>query len=197
MPARRPQRRSLETAAAIESSAAELFGRNGFASVGIDDVAAACGRTKGAVYHHFGSKEELFEAVFRAEQRRLVERVMSASTASDPVEALLQGVAVYLRAVAADEAAARITLLDAPAVLGWQEWRRCEGGPFRTLLAASLDRLADAGRLRDGLDAQHLVDVVLGAVTEAALVVVTAPKPARAAPPLVRACQAVLAGLVR
>lgn len=197
MPGRRPQRRSLDTVAAIEAAAVELFGARGYAAVATDDVAAACGRTKGAVYHHFDSKEELFRAAFGAEQHRLVGLVVAATTSPDPVEALRQGVAAYLEVIAADAAAARITLLDAPGVLGWQEWRRCEGGPFRALLAASLGRLAEDGRLREDLEPDHLVDVVLGALTEAALVVATSPEPDRAAPSLIRTCHAVLDGVVR
>jgi AcrR family transcriptional regulator len=197
MPGRSRQRRSLDTAAAVQAAATELFGRRGFAGVGMDEVAAACGRTKGAVYHHFKTKEELFQAVFSAEQRRLVEHVLASTTSTDAVDALLQGIATYLETIAADDAVARITLIDAPGVMGWMEWRHCEGGPFRSLLATSLGNLADAGRLRDATLQQHLVDVILGAITEAALVIATSPDPLRAAPSLVRTCRSVVGGLVR
>src|SRR3546814_10740010 len=127
------QRRSEETVAAIIASAREQFGREGFSAVGLDSVAASCGRTKGAVYHHFATKEALFDEVFRREQRRLADDVVTAGRSSDPVDSFADGVGHYLSIIAADPVAARITLLDAPSVLGWIQWRTCAGGTFRQL----------------------------------------------------------------
>ena len=189
------QRRSEATVAAVVASARELFGRRGFSSVGLDAIAADCGRTKGAIYHHFETKEDLFEEVFRREQRRLAGDVMGASSSADPVDALTDGVAHYLSSIAADPLACRITLLDAPSVLGWIQWRSCDGGPFRVLCRAALGRMAEAGRLRPGHDLDLLADVILGAITEGALVVATSADPSETATRVGDCCRSLIAGI--
>ena len=189
------QRRSEETVAAIIASAREQFGREGFSAVGLDSVAAACGRTKGAVYHHFATKEALFEEVFRHEQRRLAHDVVTASTSTDPVASFVEGIGHYLSSIAADPVAARITLLDAPSVLGWVQWRTCDGGPFRQLCHAAVEQVARAGRLRSDQDAELLADVILGAITEGALVVATAADPAGAARQVAGCCASLITGI--
>ena len=121
------QQRSEATVAAIVAAARELFGRHGFSAVSLDSVADECGRTKGAIYHHFATKEVLFEEVFTHEQRRLADDVVAAATSSDPLDSFTEGIAHYLSLIAADPIACRITLLDAPTVLGWMRWRSCDG----------------------------------------------------------------------
>jgi AcrR family transcriptional regulator len=189
------QQRSEATVDAIVTTARELFGQHGFSAVGLDRVARECGRTKGAIYHHFASKEVLFEQVFTREQRRLADDVVAASTSSDPVIAFTEGIARYLSLVAADPVACRITLLDAPSVLGWVQWRRCDGGPFRRICAGALDQMVQAGRLRSGHDPATLADVILGAVTEAALVVATSGDPLSAATRLADCCASLVEGI--
>lgn len=189
------QRRSEETVAAIVASAREQFGREGFSAVGLDRVAAACGRTKGAVYHHFATKEALFDEVFRREQRRLAHDVVTASTSTDPVASFAEGIGHYLSFIAADPVAARITLLDAPSVLGWVQWRTCDGGPFRQLCHAAVEQVARTGRLRSDQDPELLADVILGAITEGALVVATAADPAGAARQVAGCCASLITGI--
>lgn len=191
----RRQRRSEETVAAIVDSAREQFGRHGFSAVSLDSVASTCGRTKGAIYHHFATKEVLFDEVFSREQRRLAHAVMIASTSTDPVDAFTEGVAHYLSLIAADPIAARITLLDAPSVLGWVQWRTCDGGPFRQMCHAALEQMARAGRLRSTQGPNLLADVILGAITEAAFVIATDADPPRAAPRAEDCCTSLILGI--
>lgn len=188
------QRRSQVTVDAIVAAARALFGRHGFTAVSLDAVAHECGRTKGAIYHHFSTKEVLFEEVFTREQRRLADDVVAAGTSSDPVDSFTEGVAHYLSLVAADPIASRITLLDAPSVLGWMHWRSCDGGPFRLLCSGALDQIAQAGRLRSGHDPDVLADVILGAITEAALIVATSTDPPAAASRLAGCCTSLIHG---
>jgi AcrR family transcriptional regulator len=189
------QGRSAATVAAVVEEARDLFGRRGFSDVGLDLVAERCGRTKGAIYHHFATKEALFEEVFIREQRRLAGEVVAAATSGDAVTALTDGIARYLELIAADPIACRITLLDAPGVLGWLRWRRCDGGPFRQLCADALDQVAQAERLRGDHDPGVLADLVLGAVTEAALMVATSAEPAEAAAVAAECCSAFVTGI--
>lgn len=191
------QQRSRDTVAAVLEAARELFGSAGFAAVGIDDVAVACGRTKGAIYHHFATKEALFEEVFRTEQRRIADLVTTAATSTDTADALAEALTAYIEEIATNPRAARITLLDAPTVMGFQRWRRCDDGPFRTMLHDTLAAMAGSGRLdaRD-TDLDALTDTILGAVTENALVVATSPDPEALGRPRARACTALIRGLL-
>jgi AcrR family transcriptional regulator len=169
--------RSDAAVADVLAAGRSLFGTRGYEAVTTDEVAAAAGRTKGTIYHHFSTKAALFEAVFVAEQRRLAEVAAGAAARRrDPVAALEAGFAAYLDAVA-DPVATRLTLLDAPLVLGWARWRACDGSPLRALLVAGLEQVRAAGRLRRGIDVAPLADLLLGAVGEAALRMAHEPDP--------------------
>jgi AcrR family transcriptional regulator len=189
------QRRSEVTVAAVVATARDLFGQHGYSAVSVDGVAQECGRTKGAIYHHFATKEILFEAVFRHEQRRIADDVVAAVTSSDPVDSFTQGIARYLSLIATDPIACRITLLDAPTVLGWARWRNCDGGPFRALCAGAIDQMVQAGRLRFEQHSDLLADVMLGAITEAALVVAASEDPPDAASRLAGCCTSLISGM--
>jgi AcrR family transcriptional regulator len=152
------QARSAQAIAAIVGAARARFGDLGYEAASIDDIAVDAARTKGAVYHHFPDKRTLFEHVFTVEQREIAERVARSKN-------LPGGIAAYLRIIATTPAAARITLVDGPTVLGWSRWRSCDDGPFRSLLRSSLDRYE---RLAGHYDLDLLTELLLGAVTEAA-----------------------------
>jgi AcrR family transcriptional regulator len=191
------QQRSRETVAAVLEAACELFGSAGFTGVSIDDVALACGRTKGAIYHHFATKEALFEEVFRIEQRRIADVVATSATSTDTAKALAEALTAYIEEIATNPRAARITLLDAPTVLGFEKWRRCDDGPFRAMLNDALAVIARSGQLdAPDADLEALADTILGAVTENALVVATSPNPKALSQPRARACAALIRGLL-
>lgn len=169
---------SIETLARV---ARATFGGHGYARTSLEGVAAAAGMTKGAVYHHFGSKEALFEDVFRREHRATIAHVAAkARTARDPVDAIVKGVRAYFDALQ-DEVARRILLQDGPSVLGWERWRRCEEPGFQQMLEASLAAAAKAGMLRAGLHPAETAVLLLGAVTEGALTIAHASDPTAAA----------------
>jgi AcrR family transcriptional regulator len=165
------QARSAQAVADITSAARARFGELGFEATSVDDIAADAGRTKGAVYHHFPDKRALFDHVLAAEQRELARVVARSST-------LAGGFETYLRTIARSPAAARITLVDGPAVLGWERWRSCDDGPFRSLLRRALDRYE---HLDERYDLDLLTELLLGAVTEAAHHVATSSDPVRTA----------------
>jgi AcrR family transcriptional regulator len=155
----------------IVAAARQRFGVSGYEATSIDEIAADAGRTKGAVYHHFADKRDLFQRAFVAEQRQIASIVARAAD-------LPRGVAAYLRTIANAPGSARITLIDGPVVLGWATWRSCDDGPFRSMVRASLATY-------EGLDERHdlevLTELLLGAITEAAEHVATSPRPRPAA----------------
>jgi AcrR family transcriptional regulator len=84
--------RRAATIAVILEAARDLFARKGFDATTVDDVVAKAKTTKGGLYHHFTSKEELFTAVLEGMQKALSERVARASaTERDPLAAMLKG----------------------------------------------------------------------------------------------------------
>ena len=173
--------RSEASIGALLDVARRSFGEHGYAGVSLEGIAADAGMTKGAVYHHFGSKGALFEEVFRREHRRLIALVIARSrNASDPLAALLQGIRTYLKEIL-DPATRRIFLRDGPSVLGWERWRRCEEPGFQDLMERSLAAAAERGLLRRGLRPAASATLLLGAVTEAALAIAHSPTPSTTA----------------
>ncbi len=73
-PPTRREENACATRDALLETARELFGKQGFAAVGIEQIAARAGVTTGALYHHFGSKRGLFRAVFDALEAESMER---------------------------------------------------------------------------------------------------------------------------
>jgi AcrR family transcriptional regulator len=162
------QERRQATRTAIIKAARRLFGDRGFAATTIDDVASAAHLAKGAIYHHFATKEALFEAVFdQVSQELLAEVDRVARSEKDALKAMAKGTQAYFAACARG-ATGQIVLHDGPAVLGWERWREIDnrhfGGRFATALARAMD---------DGLIARQPIEplsrLLLGAVTEAAV----------------------------
>jgi AcrR family transcriptional regulator len=168
--------RSRTTRAALSASARVLFAEQGFAGTNRDDIAAGAGVTRGALYHHFATKEAVFRAVVEELEQELVARVvMAAEGVTDPGEQLRAGCLAFLDACA-DPAIRRIVLLDAPAVLGWEAWREIDARYGLALVRAGLESAMDAGRMpRAPVDS--LAHTLLGALNEAAVVVANAPEP--------------------
>ncbi len=154
---------------ALIAAGRELFGRLGYGGVSTVAIADAAGVSRGAMYHQFADKRDLFEAVFEDVERELVGEIdaaVSAHGAADPVDSLIVGCLAWLDA-SADPAAQRIILLDAPAVLGWARWREVELRHTIGLLESALTGAVAAGRIRTRA-VRPLALVLVGALDEAA-----------------------------
>ena len=154
--------------------ARELFTDKGYADTATEDIVQRAGVTRGALYHHFRDKEDLFQAVFEDAERGLVETVRSAvaSAQADPWQGFLVGCQAFLDACL-EPAVQRIVLLDAPSVLGWETWRRIDAEYGVGLLRQSLQAAMDAREV-DLLPVNPLAHILLGALTEAAMVIARA-----------------------
>lgn len=173
--------RSEATRAALVAAARPLFAERGFAGVGTEEIVRAAGVTRGALYHQFRDKEELFAAVFELLESELAQRTAAAAGASgstDPLVELRVGAEAWLDACTEPEIQ-RIVLLDGPAVLGWERWREIGTRYGRGLVEAVLQLAVDAGRLSPQ-PIRPLAHILMGAVDEAALYVATADDPAAA-----------------
>ena len=145
--ARRTQAERTEaTTTALVDAARELFAQDGYAATSLDAVAAKARVTKGAVYHHFQGKQQLFEAVFAREVDRLC-TVMPAVYASkrDPWDAFEACCRAFLEECL-EPGLQRIMLLDALAAMGWEGVRRMEA-PMMELMEVAIARAVEAGRI--------------------------------------------------
>ncbi|WP_213083961.1 TetR/AcrR family transcriptional regulator, partial [Streptomyces alboniger] len=144
------------------------FAVDGYHDVVLAEVAQAAGVTKGAAYHHFESKAGLFRAVVAEVQRELGERVAEAAGRYvDPWEQLRAGCRAFL-AAGRDPVVRRVVLTDAPAVLGWDEWRAMDEDSSARHLTEALDALVRAGVIEDQ-PVEPLARLLSGAMNEAAL----------------------------
>jgi AcrR family transcriptional regulator len=156
---------AAHTAHQVLVSATELFAARGFAEVSLDDVAQAAQVTRGAVYHHYQNKAGLFLAVAARLQSQVADAVVAAAdrAGADAREQLRAGSHAFLDAITAGTAV-RVLLVDAPAAVGWQEWRRLDEANSGRHLREALREAGVADDLLDALTAQ-----LSGAMNEAAL----------------------------
>jgi AcrR family transcriptional regulator len=153
------------TRAALVAAARELFGTRGFAATSIDDVVAAAGVTKGALYHHFDRKEDLFRAVFEQVSREVSDKAVVEFLRPDSWEALLDGCGLWLDAHL-DPSVRRIALLDARAVLGWDDVRAIENRFGAVALRGALRKAMHAGVV-ERQPLRPLALLLIGALSEA------------------------------
>ncbi|MGW4847084.1 TetR/AcrR family transcriptional regulator [Nocardia brasiliensis] len=161
--------RSAATRAAVIRAARDLFGRFGYGAVSTVAVAEAAGVSRGALYHQFSEKRELFEAVFEDLERSLVEVIGTAvaeARSDDPIAGLIVGCLAWLDASTAPEVR-RIALLDGPAVLGWHLWREIELRHTIGRVENALAGAIAAGRIRHQ-PVRPLALIIVGALDEAA-----------------------------
>jgi AcrR family transcriptional regulator len=167
--------RSAATRAALVAAARPLFAEHGFAGVGTETIVRAAGLTRGALYHQFADKTELFAAVYETIEedlaRRLGEQIAGAG-ATDPIEVMRLGAEAWLDACAEPEVQ-QIVLLDGPAVLGWQRWREIGMRYGLGLVESLLAHAIEVGRI-PRQSGPALAHVLVGALDEAGLYVARA-----------------------
>jgi AcrR family transcriptional regulator len=172
-PANRKVEKGLETRREIIETATRLFAERGYAAVSIEAVLAACGISRGALYHHFQSKEALLEAVFEAVEIDVTQHVLArATSAASPSEVLQTGCEAFLD-LTQDLTVRQIVLTDAPSVLGWEKWREIDARHAFGLLKAALDpAAAEAGLPASLVDA--FAHMLLASLSEIALMIAQA-----------------------
>jgi AcrR family transcriptional regulator len=165
---------SEATRAALIGAARELFAARGYSAVPTEEIVRSAGVTRGALYHHFAGKQELFEAVYEAVESALVEQIAASALAAagDPLAALHAGAQAFLDACE-DPAVQRIALLDAPSVLGWERWREIGLRYGFGLVQATVQAAMDAG-LIERQPVEPLSHLLLGAIDEGAMLIARA-----------------------
>jgi AcrR family transcriptional regulator len=179
---RRSGRREADARATREAlirAALELFTERGYAGVGTEEIVARAKVTRGALYHHFADKRDLFRAVFERVEGELMERIGARMEATDdPWELMLAGMRSFLDACE-EPAVKQIALTDAPSVLGWQEWREIDNRHGLGLTRAALQGAVDAGAMRP-IAVEPMAHLFVAALSEAAFVIAYSDHPGRA-----------------
>jgi AcrR family transcriptional regulator len=179
--------------------ATRLFAERGFDGTSVEAVLDAADVSRGSLYHHFASKEALFEAVFQAVEDRIGQEILTTAAAvagalEDPMIGLRHGSLTWVK-LAGDPVVQRIVLIDAPAVLGWERWRELEEQHALGTIKFAMQGAAEQGRVQP-----ELVDVyahmLLATVNEFALMIARADDQAEATRTAERAVDEVLTKLL-
>ena len=161
--------RSETTTQQLVAAGRDLFARKGFAGTSIDDIVQAAEVTRGALYHHFKSKEELFEEVFHREEQALGKRVQEAAMKKKGAwDQLKAGCDEFLRACT-EPAIQQISLIDAPAVLGSRRVEEIQRAHSLRMLTHSIEKAMEQGVLRKR-PPLPLAQLINGALCQAAMV---------------------------
>ena len=167
---------SARTRQTLIAVARERFGQSGYAETGTEDIVQQAGVTRGALYHHFVDKRDLFEAVYIDLQDELRDRILAAAGPPDSDSIWVRihrGTREYLDHYM-DPAVQRIVLIDAPSVLGWARWRELDERYALGLLRGALGQAAQGGTLAIGTDSDVLAHLMLGVISEASHVIASA-----------------------
>ena len=182
------------TRTALGAAARQLFTERGYAATSTTEIVERAGVTRGALYHHFAAKEDLFRAVFEQLEDEVTKHVAKeALTSADPLEQLRRGTRAYLDACI-DPAVQRVVLLEGPSVLGWQTWQEIEQRYGYGLVVAGVDAAIGAGLIA-AQPVEPLAHVLFGALTEAGMVVARADDPGVARADMEAAMDRLLDGL--
>jgi AcrR family transcriptional regulator len=166
------------TRQALLRAARALFGEQGYSATSLDEVAQAAQVTKGALYHHYSGKQELFAAVYEQVKREVSERAATAFLEPDPWEDLCAGCRAMLDAHL-DPSVRRILLHDAQAVLDADTIRRVENRYGTVVLRGALRRAIRAGVIQP-LPLKTLAVMLTGAILEGCMVIADADDPTQA-----------------
>jgi AcrR family transcriptional regulator len=176
MSSRTQAERSETTRAALMVAARSLFAERGYAGVATEEIVRAAGVTRGALYHHFDGKRDLLRAVYEQLEAELARELADRFTpGAGALETLSAGAEMFLDHCLEPEVQ-RIVLLDAPAVLGWEEWREIGARYALGLIEALLATGMESGEIRRQ-PIEPLSHALLGALDEVAMLVARADDP--------------------
>jgi len=142
--------------------------------VSTEEILERSGVSRGALYHHFPSKIDLFRAVWEASERRMIERVASQLAAAEsPFDGLLLGARAYMGEAETSEELRRMGLTQSRAVLGWAGWREAAAQLGIGVVLGMVTAAIEAGQL-PRRDPETTAHVLLGAMIEAAMLIAVA-----------------------
>ncbi|MGH2808165.1 MAG: TetR/AcrR family transcriptional regulator [Actinomycetota bacterium] len=165
--------RSEATRAALVTAARDLFAERGFGDTATEDIVAAAGVTRGALYHHFRDKSDLFRAVYEDIEFDMKDRIEGAMAKDDILDAVAAGISAYLTECK-DPVVQQIIFNDARSVLGWEACNEIGDRHGGGVIRAGLQRAIDEG-LIDPLPVDLVVQMIRGTLMEAGQYVARTP----------------------
>jgi len=187
---------SEATRGALVAAAETLFAERGFADTATEAVVKVAGVTRGALYHHFSDKADLFRAVYEGLEQRMLAQVEEAVTGlTDPVAVLHRGTEAFLDACL-DPSVQRIVLLEGPTVLGWDTWRQIDMAYGLGMVTAVLEVAMQTGAIRPA-PVEALAHILLGGLNEGAMLMASSPDIEGARQRTGEALRAVIDGLAQ
>jgi AcrR family transcriptional regulator len=169
----RQEKNSAATRAALMRVARKLFSERGFTETATEEVVRRARVTRGALYHHFRDKQDLFKAVLLEEQMKLAASIKAVTaTQADPWRSLIAGCHAFLDACL-DPVVQQILVIDAPAVLGWEGCREAEAMYYLEGVKAMIQGAIDQ-RIIPPQPVDALARLILGAINEGAMLIANA-----------------------
>ena len=170
---------SAATRAALLKIARRFFAERGYADTATEEIVRRARVTRGALYHHFKDKQDLFRAVLHEEQSRIAAKCAEAAAGeNDPWRALISANEAFLEACL-DPAVQQIVLIDAPAVLGAEGFRQSDESYYLAGLKAAIEAAIGAGII-EKQPVEALAHMIMGSMNEAARLIAHASDKARA-----------------
>ena len=192
LPSRREENAEA-TREALLNEAGKLFVRNGFASTSLAEITEKARVTKGALYHHFASKEDLFAACYNRQAARVADIIRAVPTTNDPWQDTLAGCRAFLD-IATTKGLRTISIQEAATVLGWKRWREIDSAHTMGSLVQTISRTRAAGIPKE-YDPQPSADVIYGLLVNAMMSLSMSADKAAAKETLLRLVEDMLSGL--
>jgi AcrR family transcriptional regulator len=168
-----------KTYAELVAIARKVFSKRGYSDTAIEEIVRKAGVTRGALYHHFESKKGLFLAVFKDAQTDIANRIIQVDKSVRSIwERFISCTYTFFEACS-DPELQRIVLIDAPAILGWDVWRKIDEEKTHDVLRSHLKELLDRGIIKP-LPIEPLTHLISGAANEAVLWIAGSDDPKRA-----------------
>lgn len=145
-----------------------LFTEKGYNKTSLEEIVDTIGMTRGALYHHYKNKKELFRAVLLQIQEEIGQKVAKEATQSDDLwEQLVVGSITFVKEACKPDVR-QILLVDGPSIIGWQDWREMDEGHSQHHLQQQLELLQENGILQT-LDCRFMTALISGGLNELAL----------------------------
>jgi AcrR family transcriptional regulator len=168
-----------KTSAGLVAIARKIFSSRGYSDTAMEEIVRKAGVTRGALYHHFDGKKALFLAAFEDAQSDIANRIIQGGMGKRSAwEKLISCTYAFFEACR-DSELQRIVLVDAPAILGWDVWRRVDEEKTLHILRSLLTELIDKGIIKP-LPVEPLTHLVSGAANEAVLWIAGSEDPKKA-----------------
>lgn len=195
---RAEQQRSHDTRAALITTARRLFAEQGYHATGTGEIVELAQVTRGALYHHFNNKEDLFEAVYRQAERELTQEAQAATLAmqGQTSRRVIGSLDAYLKLLASRHDLQRILLVDGPAVLGWERWSAIRSEYELASWSRTLALLIEHGQMVPA-PIEPIAQIIMSAINGAILAVAHATDPETRLDEMAQALTLLIGGLMR